>query len=234
MKTTLALSLQPDQDPVPMCVVLLELAKELDLLQPSFEMTTGRARAAADKIPSLLQKRRDRYFVVTGEKMRLNFCGNLGDDEQVKLMFTSLRPEVSLLDQWLPKLERAAGCIFACLMDPEWAHWQNEVFLNKFELMGRSTKGLKTKRHPDLGYDIVDTSANPGRSVSRDSYTEELGHEMWLMPLFWKVTGAKRASIERQLSTRELPGNILGVTLSNKPFGDRNLPSEDTRRLLFP
>lgn len=142
-------------------------------------------------------------------------------------------PSVSSLDSWIPNVE-GDDAVYVRLVDPEYEQWQNETFVEKFDLLGKSTRKLKKFLDPVLETELVDTSSNPGRSVARTGYVEALGHEMWLMPPFWQVTKAKRDIVKRSFRCRALAGDVLGVTLSESPFDEDNPPSENVRRVLFP
>jgi hypothetical protein len=61
---------------------------------------------------------------------------------------------------------------------------------------------------------------------------EALGHEMWLPERFWSLTRANR-EVLKAFRSRDLDG-VDAIRLSDRPFREDNLPTENLRRTLFP
>lgn len=171
-------------------------------------------------------------FWLIGAEREVWFRPGKGRD---MLLFVGAVAELSVVtvDEWAVRLTRAGQATAARYYDGEYEAWQNQTFPSNFETCGRSTEGLALIWDEDFGESMVDTSANPGRVVEREGYAEALGHVMWLPEAFWPLTGADRGKVRAAFESVELDG-ALRVTLSKRPFGDDNPPTEEMRRLLFP
>ena len=58
--------------------------------------------------------------------------------------------------------------MYARLINPEYEQWQNELFVSKLELLGKSISKLTTMYDPVLKREPVNTGMNPGRMVARN------------------------------------------------------------------
>lgn len=211
----------------------LELLEPLGLAQPMFRPDWSRRLHPSRAIVERLSRTRRISYWVDGEGVGMRFGPGAGQDFYLELTFRS-PPAVSVIDDWSARLTRFDEAIFAYLTDAEWERWENETFLGHYELAKKSSKGRKLIHDPDFDRLCVDISGHAGRRVSRDHYTECLGHQMWLSPAFWATTGADCAQVTSALPSRQLANGVLGIALSAKPFSEKNQPTEHARRLLFP
>lgn len=233
-RTALGLYFDAAASPIPACAELLRLADTFGLSVPSLRLTGHKRVVKRERLLDAIQHRADRFFTVSCPAMNLHFLPGNGPDVNLKLEFSldSLVP--AILDSWAVSLLTQEGSCYVRLYSIEYDRWQNEPLVSNFELMGRSIDGLRTAWDAALREQIVLTTFNPGRRAAGSRCTEALGHEMWLGPHFWGLTGAHVSQVRECLRTRELPEGVIGVTVSEHPFNLDNPPSEGVRTVFFP
>lgn len=209
------------------------LCEALGVVDTTFRLDHRRKLLSSSYLLERLARTKPLSFWIDGEQVAFRQGPSRGVDVFLNVRLPII-PALSLLDAWLPRLANVPGLSYARLYDSHWELWQNEIFPDQFELLGESPVGLKRVREPDLDMMVIDVSANPGRIVARTKLTEAVGHQMWLFPEFWSASGAQRALVRGELTTRDLEHGVLGVTLCERAFARDNPAPERPRELLFP
>ena len=214
---------------------VVPMLREAGLLEGIYKVVAAGAPVTVERVSSVLRKKRSTFFAVEGN---VTTCSNaLGKGGawclDIEFHEESRIPATDLMNNWIAPMGSIGRLHYARLYDTVWEQWQNERQVAKFGYVGRSIEGLKLVWDSTFEEEVVDTTVNPGRIVERDGYMEAVGHQMWLPEEFWKLTGANRGALEAAFPSRTMD-DLLAVSLSPKPFGDTNLPSEKLRRLLFP
>jgi hypothetical protein len=133
---------------------------------------------------------------------------------------------------WVEALVSTGEFVSARLYDIEFEHWQNQTQPSAYESAGLRIPPTSITSDPVFGR-RVDISKNPGRTIGRNGYREGLGHQMWLSSRFFAASGVVAESVCRVVKCSRDHGTFVHLTLSDSPFNERNLPSEELRRTIF-
>lgn len=146
-------------------------------------------------------------------------------------------------DKWATRFVHNPNFVMAWLADSDYQFWQNAENLLQYASQGRPHAHLPKKSNnlpPPLEQTIVDVSFNPGRRVLRTGYYEVVGAVMWLGEVFWSLTKADKAGVEKAswLQVDNLSNVVIRVTAAEKCFSMDEGSSRETQRglraLLFP
>ena len=122
--------------------------------------------------------------------------------------------------------------LFARLYDDEYEFWQNETQLSWYEVVGKSTEGIRATHDPVFDQTIVDIRENPGRLGWRDGMKEAIGHLMWFGPRFWRETGATPSAVTALGRATEQSG-MTRIRFAEAPFSAPSPDQEAIRQALF-